>query len=99
MQVQFDKEEYEKEQEDLNILLATNKAAKYAYEEKYRIEHEADAINGSYTIGLPDTIFSNLSEEDEEKLRQKQLHGNLYDQFINLYKKKGAEIILSPYSF
>jgi len=84
LRIQFDKEQYEKEQDDFNVLLATNKAAKYAYEEKYHIEHEADSINGSYTIRLPDIIFSNLSEEDEEMLREKELHGNLYDQFTRL---------------
>ena len=75
----------EKEDMEFNLLLATNKAARDVYNTKYHVD--ADSVqNAQTTIQIPDNMFGAAYDNTEEELftRQRELNGNLFDQFIQL---------------
>lgn len=75
----FNNEVYMKEQRDLEVLLATNKVARQAYNEKYNVnESERGVVK---TVMLPDSIFL----DDEQILMSGKVdNGNLFDMFDKL---------------
>lgn len=75
----------EKEDEEFNLFLALNQNAKKAYTEKYHIDND-QLQTGMATIQIPDNMFGSVFDDDEEQIlmRQRELHGNLYDQFLQL---------------
>jgi hypothetical protein len=85
LQQDFNRLVYEDEQQELNLLLGTNKDAKEAYNRKYHIDGTApDQI--IQFVNLPDNAFGTIYDNEDEDLLKKQraLHGNLYGNFIQL---------------
>lgn len=84
----YENQQYEQDQELFNRFLLLNKDARKAYEDKYHVESaESQIINGIQYIRIPDNMFGNVDPDDdilEENNREKQLHGNLYSEFIKL---------------
>jgi hypothetical protein len=87
LQRDYESELYEKEQEEFNQYIQFNRDAKEAYEKKYHIQPvENQMVNGIQYIRIPDSVFGNLSDDDIdlEKQKELELHGNLYDMFTGL---------------
>lgn len=85
LQQDFNKLVYEDEQQELNLLLGTNKDAKEAYNRKYHIDGTAPNQVIQF-VDLPDNAFGTIYDnEDEDRLKkQRALHGNLYGNFMQL---------------
>ena len=75
----YNNEVYMKEQQELELLLSTNKVARQAYNEKYNVtESERGVVK---TVLLPDSIFL---DEDQIALSDQIDNGNLFDIFDKL---------------
>ena len=72
----FNNELYTQEQDQFDYLLATNKAAKAAYDEKYHNEPNDTAVG---LIRLPDSIFL-----DDDSIEDDSFNGNLFSHFTKL---------------
>ena len=81
----FEQEMHDEEMSQFTILLDSNRDVRAAYEKKYNIEpSENMAINGHQFITLPDSIFTDGFDDDEELAYHLKKNGNLFDQFNNL---------------
>lgn len=75
----FNNELYMREQQARDLLLATNKVARQAYNEKYNVsESETGVVK---TVMLPDTIFM---DDEQMLLSGKVDNGNMFDIFNGL---------------
>ena len=85
LQQDFNRMVFEEEQQDLNLLINTNKDAKEAYNKKYHIDGTAPNQVIQF-VDLPDNAFGTIFDNEEEEIirRQQQLHGNLYDKLMQL---------------
>ena len=85
LQQDFNRMVFEEEQQDLNLLINTNKDAKEAYNRKYHIDGTAPNQVIQF-VDLPDNAFGTIFDTEEEEIlrRQQQLHGNLYDKLMQL---------------
>lgn len=85
LQSDYNKETYDKENEELNIFLSTDGAFREAYNKKYNVDSSVPGQSISY-IDLPDNVFGTVYDdtEDLKKQQEKELHGNLFDKFNNL---------------
>ena len=85
LQQDYNKIVYEEEQQDLNLLLATNRDAKEAYDRKYNVDGTAPNQIIQF-VDLPDNAFGTIFDnEDEEYIKkQRALHGNLYGNYMQL---------------
>lgn len=77
LESEFNVETYNKEGEDLNLLLATNSAARDAYNKKYHVDVSDNSIK---MVNLPDELFI----DDEDYDPSKEFNGNLYGDYLNL---------------
>ena len=85
LQQDFNRMVFEEEQQDLNLLINTNKDAKEAYNRKYHIDGTAPNQVIQF-VDLPDNAFGTIFDNEEEEILriQQQLHGNLYDKLMQL---------------
>ena len=83
--VDFERDLYLKEMEERENSLAMDPVARRAYYKKYNID--PDESNMVQTIKLPDHVFTSLDNDDEDILNDQHIefHGDLYDDFINLF--------------
>lgn len=84
--VNFERDLQLKELEERENSLVMDPIAKKAYCKKYNIDPNGDS-NVVQTIKIPDHIFMSLDDDDEDMARQQHVdfHGDLYDDFINLF--------------
>jgi len=78
LQSQFQQETYDREQEELNMTLARDPLFRKAYQEQY---HEDTDMLYRGLVRLPDNIFDDEFDEEEQVAKQVQFNGNLYGAF------------------
>ena len=71
------------EDQQLNMMMGMDRVFKNAYQETYHNDPGSSEILTN--VQLPMSVFVDMDEpEMEEQMQQQKLHGNLYNDFMNL---------------
>lgn len=82
LKIQYNMMSVKSEDDELNYMMSSNKVFRKAYNDKY---HNDDTNgNVTYNVDIPVSVFLDEDPEAEEMMKERQLHGNLYSQFLDL---------------
>ena len=80
--IQYNTMTAKSEEDELNYMMSTDQIFRKAYNDKYH--NDNTTVGVTYNVDIPVSAFLDEDPEMEEAMRERQLHGNLYGQFLDL---------------
>lgn len=80
--IQYNAMTAKSEEDELNYMMSNDRVFRKAYNDAYH--NDDTGANVTYNVDIPVSVFLDDDPEVEEMMKERELHGNLYSQFLDL---------------